>query len=78
MVRITSMAMGEQSADVADSVIVNDCYSAISEGERSKLIKQKENHAATLRKVVKNGERSGESKLSLREIADRKKQEHRI
>ncbi len=76
--RITSMAKGELPGDVVDNLIVSGCYGAMSEGMCFGHIRQKKIHAATLSKAIEKAERSGESELSIREIADRKKQEHKI
>jgi antitoxin ParD1/3/4 len=43
-----------------------------------RLLEQKEYHIETLRLALENGERSGESALSLREIAAKKKREHNV
>lgn len=78
MSRTTSVTIGSQLDDFVGKLIESGRYGSTSEVVRSalRLLEHQENHIATLRKAVEAGEQSGESDLSLREIAAQVKQKH--
>ncbi|AGP44416.1 Antitoxin ParD1 [Serratia plymuthica] len=80
MPRTTSVTIGEQLDAFVSRLVESGRYGSTSEVMRSalRLLEQKEYHIETLRLALENGERSGESALSLREIAAKKKREHNV
>jgi antitoxin ParD1/3/4 len=61
-------------------LIASGRYGSTSEVVRSalRLLEHKENQMAALKNAVEAGERSGESDLSLRDIAAQVKQKHHV
>jgi len=80
MPRTTSVTIGSQLDDFVGKLIESGRYGSTSEVVRSalRLLEQQENQAAALRTAVEAGEQSGESDLSLRDIAAQVKQQHHV
>lgn len=79
MPRTTSVTIGPQLDDFVGKLIESGRYGSTSEVMRSalRLLEQQENQAAALRSAVEAGEQSGESDMSLRDIAAQVKQKHK-
>ncbi|MFK8259501.1 type II toxin-antitoxin system ParD family antitoxin [Erwinia sp. AnSW2-5] len=77
MARTTSVTIGDQLTDFVKKMIENGRYGSASEVIRSalRLLEQKEMEMDALRKAIELGELSGESTLSLQEIAAQNKRE---
>lgn len=77
MARTTSVTIGDQLTDFVNKMIRNGRYGSASEVIRSalRLLEQKEMEMDALRKAIELGELSGESTLSLQEIAAQNKRE---
>ncbi len=80
MRRTTSITIGSQLDDFVGKLIDSGRYGSTSEVVRSalRLLEYQENQAAALRSAVEAGEQSGESDLSLRDIATQIKQKHHV
>lgn len=80
MPRTTSVTIGDQLDAFVSRMIDNGRYGSTSEVVRSalRLLEQKESQMEALRKAVLAGEQSGESSLTLREIAAQKKREFNV
>lgn len=80
MSRTTSVTIGDQLYAFIGKLIESGRYGSTSEVMRSalRLLEQKEIHLETLKKAIESGESSGESHLTLREIAEQKKREHNV
>ena len=80
MSRTTSITIGSQLDDFVGKLIESGRYGSTSEVVRSalRLLECQENKMAALRGAVEAGERSGESDLSLRDIAAQVKQKHHV
>lgn len=80
MSRTTSITIGSQLDDFVGKLIESGRYGSTSEVVRSalRLLERQENQIAALRQAVEAGEQSGESNLSLRDIAARVKQKHNV
>ncbi len=80
MSRTTSVTIGSQLDEFVSKLIESGRYGSTSEVVRSalRLLEHQENQMAALRGAVEAGERSGESDLSLRDIAAQVKQKHRV
>ncbi len=80
MARTTSVTIGAPLDDFVGKLIKSGRYGSTSEVVRSalRLLERQENQLAALRQAVEAGEQSGESDLSLRDIATRVKQQHRV
>lgn len=80
MPRTTSVTIGDQLDAFVSRMIDNGRYGSTSEVVRSalRLLEQKESQLDALRKAVLDGEQSGESPLTLREIAAQKKREFNV
>lgn len=80
MPRTTSVTIGSQLDEFVAKLIASGRYGSTSEVVRSalRLLERQENQAAALRSAVEAGERSGESNLSLRDIAAQVKQKHHV
>ena len=80
MPRTTSITIGSQLDDFVGKLIESGRYGSTSEVVRSalRLLERQENQTAALRSAVEAGERSGESGLSLRDIADQVKKKHHV
>lgn len=80
MPRTTSVTIGSQLDDFVGKLIESGRYGSTSEVVRSalRLLEQQENQTTALRTAVEAGEQSGESDLSLRDIATRVKQQHHV
>jgi antitoxin ParD1/3/4 len=80
MARTTSVTIGPQLDEFVGKLIESGRYGSTSEVVRSalRLLERQENQMEALRNAVKAGEQSGESDLSLQEIAAQVKQKHRV
>lgn len=80
MSRTTSVTIGSQLDDFVGKLIKSGRYGSTSEVVRSalRLLERQENQMAALRGAVEAGEQSGESDLSLHEIASQVKQKYRV
>jgi len=75
MSRTTSVTIGESLNDFVGKMVNTGRYGSTSEVMRSalRLLEQEENQLDLLRRAVEEGEKSGVSSLSLKEIATKKK-----
>lgn len=80
MARTTSVTIGPQLDDFVSKLLESGRYGSTSEVMRSalRLLERQENQMAALRQAVAAGEQSGESDLSLSQIADQVKQRHHV
>jgi antitoxin ParD1/3/4 len=80
MARTTSITIGSQLDDFVGKLIESGRYGSTSEVVRSalRLLEQQENQTTALRKAVEAGEKSGESELSLQDIAAELKRKHNV
>ncbi|MBF4521737.1 type II toxin-antitoxin system ParD family antitoxin [Acinetobacter towneri] len=80
MARTTSVTIGPQLDDFVSKLIESGRYCSTSEVMRSalRLLEQQENQTAALKQAIEAGENSGESTLSLKDIAAQVKQKHRV
>lgn len=80
MPKTTSITIGSQLDDFVGKLIESGRYGSTSEVVRSalRLLERQENQTTALRNAVEAGERSGESGLSLRDIADQVKKKHHV
>lgn len=80
MARTTSVTIGVQLDEFVGKLIESGRYNSTSEVVRSalRLLEQQENQATALRSAIAAGEQSGESELSLRDIAAQIKQKHHV
>lgn len=80
MSRTTSVTIGSQLDEFVRKLIESGRYSSSSEVVCSalRLLERQENQTAALRHAVEAGERSGESDLSLHDVAAKVKQKHRV
>ena len=80
MARTTSITIGAPLDDFIGKLIESGRFGSTSEVVRSalRLLERQENQLAALRAAVEAGERSGESDLSLHDIAARVKQQNHL
>jgi antitoxin ParD1/3/4 len=80
MARTTSITIGPQLDDFVGKLIESGRYGSTSEVVRSalRLLEQQENKTTALRNAVEAGEKSGESELSLQDIAAELKRKHNV
>lgn len=80
MPRTTSTTIGDRLDAFVSRMIDNGRYGSTSEVVRSalRLLEEKESQMDTLRNAVLAGEQSGESSLTLRDIAAKKKWERNV
>lgn len=80
MSRTTSITIGSQLEEFVGELIKSGRYGSTSEVVRSalRLLERQEQQTAALRNAVEAGERSGESDLSLQDIAAQVKQKHSV
>ena len=80
MPRTTSITIGDKLDAFVSRLIDDGRYGSTSEVVRSalRLLEQKEAQLEALKRAVLAGEESGESSLSLREIAAKKKRERNV
>lgn len=80
MARTTSVTIGSQLDDFVGKLIKSGQYGSTSEVVRSalRLLERQENQMVALRSAVEAGQQSGESDLSLRDIAAQVKQQHNV
>ena len=80
MARTTSVTIGPQLDDFVSQLLESGRYGSTSEVMRSalRLLERQENQMAALRRAVAAGEQSGESDLTLSQIADQVKQKHHV
>lgn len=80
MPRTTSVTIGSQQDDFVGKLIESGRYGSTSELVRSalRLLERHENQMVAFKSAVEAGERSGESDLSLRDIAAQVKQKNHL
>ena len=80
MSRTTSVTIGESLNGFVGRMITSGRYGSTSEVMRSalRLLEQEENQLDLLRRAIEEGESSGVSTLSLKDIATRKKATLRV
>ncbi|WP_411705591.1 type II toxin-antitoxin system ParD family antitoxin [Edaphovirga cremea] len=80
MARTTSVTIGEQLDSFISRLIDSGRYGSASEVMRSalRLLEQQETNDEAVRQAVIAGLESGESPLSLRDIAAQRKLRHRV
>lgn len=80
MSRTTSITLGSQLNSFVDELVNSGRYGSTSEVVRSalRLLEREEHQATALRDAVLAGRNSGESDLSLRDIAKQIKQKHHV
>ena len=80
MARTTSVTIGSQLDEFVGKLVESGRYGSTSEVVRTalRLLEQQENQATALKQAIDAGERSGESELSLRDIAAKVKQQHHV
>lgn len=80
MSRTTSITLGAQLNSFVEELVTSGRYGSTSEVVRSalRLLEREEHQAAVLRDAVLAGEASGESNLTLRDIAEQIKQKHNV
>jgi antitoxin ParD1/3/4 len=80
MARTTSITIGAPLDDFIGKLIESGRFGSTSEVVRSalRLLERQENQLAALRAAVEAGERSGESDLSLHDIATRVKEQNHV
>jgi antitoxin ParD1/3/4 len=78
MSRTTSITIGSQLDGFVNSLIASGRYGSTSEVVRSalRLLEQEENQTAMLRQALQAGEDSGESELTLEDIAKQVRAKH--
>ncbi|MCU5771474.1 type II toxin-antitoxin system ParD family antitoxin [Erwiniaceae bacterium BAC15a-03b] len=80
MARTTSVTIGEQLDAFVTSLIQDGRYGSVSEVMRSalRLLEQQEQRHILLKEAILQGERSGESSLTLKEIAEQRKRSRNV
>jgi len=80
MSRTTSITIGEQLDEFISRLINAGRYESTSEVVRSalRLLEQQESQAESLKVAIEAGDRSGESDLSLYDIASKVKKKNRV
>ncbi|WFQ81626.1 type II toxin-antitoxin system ParD family antitoxin (plasmid) [Xenorhabdus sp. SF857] len=80
MRKITSVSMGKQLDSFVQRMIESGRYGSASEVMRStlRLLEKQENLDDAIRNAVLEGLESGESPLTLRDIAEQRKQRYRV
>ncbi len=80
MSRTTSITIGDELGEFVGQLIKRGRYGSTSEVVRSalRLLEQQENQALALKTAIEAGEKSGESELSLQDIATQIKQRHDV
>ncbi|PJF38617.1 MAG: type II toxin-antitoxin system ParD family antitoxin [Phototrophicales bacterium] len=80
MPRTTSITIGSQLDDFVGKLIESGRYGSTSEVVRAalRLLERQESQVTALRNAIEAGERSGESNLSVRDIANQVKQKHNV
>lgn len=80
MRKITTISMGEQLDGFVQRMVESGRYGTASEVMRSalRLLEQQETHDEVVRQAVLSGLESGESTLTLREIATQRNRKHNV
>ena len=80
MARTTSITIGSQLDDFVSEMIESGRYGSTSEVVRSalRLLQDQETKSTALRAAIEAGEQSGESNLTLSDIASRIKKKHSV
>ena len=80
MARTTSVTIGPQLDDFVSKLIESGRYGSTSEVVRSalRLLERQESQLTALKNAIVAGEQSGESSLTLRDIAAQVKQKHHV
>ena len=78
MARTTSVTIGSELDGFVTQLVESGRYGSTSEVMRSalRLLEQQENQTAALKQAIEAGENSGESTLSLKDIAAQVKQKY--
>ncbi|HEM6844888.1 type II toxin-antitoxin system ParD family antitoxin [Providencia rettgeri] len=80
MARTTSVTIGAQLDEFVNQLISSGRYSSTSEVVRSalRLLEAQEKQTAALKMLIDAGEKSGESSLTLHDIAKKVKNAHNV
>ncbi|MAN52159.1 MULTISPECIES: type II toxin-antitoxin system ParD family antitoxin [unclassified Marinimicrobium] len=80
MARITHVTIGPQLEEFVGNLIKSGRYGSTSEVVRSalRLLERQESQAQALRQAIEAGEQSGESDLTLRDVAAEVKRKHGV
>ena len=80
MARTTSVTIGPQLDNFVSKLIESGRYGSTSEVVRSalRLLERQESQLTALKNAIVAGEQSGESSLTLRDIAAQVKQKHHV
>lgn len=80
MPRTTSVTIGSHLDEFVGGLIESGRYGSTSEVVRSalRLLEQQEHQAAALKRAVEDGQHSGESDLSLGDIASQVRKKHGV
>ncbi|MFU8926267.1 type II toxin-antitoxin system ParD family antitoxin [Acinetobacter puyangensis] len=80
MARTTSVTIGQQLDEFVKTLIESGRYGSTSEVMRSalRLLEHQENQAIALKKAIEAGDESGESSLTLKDIAAQVKHKHNV
>lgn len=80
MRKITTISMGEQLDGFVQRMVESGRYGNASEVMRSalRLLEQQETHDEVVRQAVLSGLESGESTLTLQEIAEQRNRKHNV
>ena len=80
MARTTSVTIGPQLDDFVSKLVESGRYGSTSEVVRSalRLLERQESQLTALKNAIVAGEQSGESSLTLRDIAAQVKQKHHV
>ena len=80
MARTTSVTIGTQLDDFVAELIDSGRYGSTSEVVRSalRLLERQENQTIALKKAIEDGEKSGESRLTLRDNPAQIKNKHNV
>lgn len=78
MRKVTSVSMGEHQEDFIHKMVASGRYGSASEVVRSalRLLEEQESHNEAVRQAVLDGLASGESPLTLRDIAEQRKRKY--
>ena len=80
MARTTSVTIGSELDGFVTQLVESGRYGSTSEVVRSalRLLERQESQLTALKNAIVAGEQSGESSLTLRDIADQVKQKHHV
>lgn len=80
MPRTTSVTIGAQLDEFVSALVESGRYGSTSEVMRTalRLLERQESQTMALKQAIEAGEESGESVLSLKDIANQVKQKHHV